>query len=60
MTDRYTKIVLTAIAVALGAIAVEGAIPRASAQGERCVGDRLGPCYVTNDPSTPLTVKVTQ
>ena len=58
MTDRYTKIVLTVIAIALGAIATEGAMPRASAQGERCIGDRLGPCYVTNNSSDPLFVKI--
>jgi hypothetical protein len=32
-TDAYTKVVLTIIAIALSALAVENAIPKAIAQG---------------------------
>lgn len=45
MIDRYTKIVLTVIAVALSALALQGFTPRAIAAGPGC-GDRLDPCYV--------------
>jgi hypothetical protein len=55
--DRYTKVVLTVIAVALSVIAINGAIPKASALGEPCGG--LGsPCYVSNFGGLPLTVKI--
>ena len=45
MVDRYTKIVLTVIAVALGVIAVRevGALARA---GVECGYARSSPCYV--------------
>ena len=40
MLDRYSKIVLTIIAAALSAIAIEQAAPPARAQ----TGDDAGPC----------------
>ena len=49
MIDRYTKVALTVIAVALSAIAVQMAVPRASAKlvfGSEGCGSRSNPCYV--------------
>jgi hypothetical protein len=46
MIDRYTKIVLTIIAVALSAIAVQGAIGSAQAQFGNGCGSFGDPCYV--------------
>lgn len=46
MVDGYTKAILTAIAVALAAIAVQQVTHRASAEAD--CGDRaLHPCYVS-------------
>lgn len=45
MFDRYTKIILTVIALALSAIALEGSVGRAQAQAEGC-GSAYNPCYV--------------
>lgn len=53
--DRYTKAVLTVIAVALVVIAVRDAVPEARAFSQGC-GDIINPCSVTN--LTPLIVKV--
>ncbi len=50
MTDRYTKIVRTVIAVALtGNLAVQ-MIPKAEAQGRGCGMTRETPCYVAQAP----------
>ncbi len=47
MMDKYTKTVLTVIAVALCAIAVQQAISLSSAQnGFACGGSPSTPCYV--------------
>jgi hypothetical protein len=46
MGDRYTKIVLTVIAVALLSLAVEQAVGRAKAAGEVCGANPDHPCYV--------------
>ena len=45
MIDRYSKIVLTVIAAALVAIAIQQAAPSAKALSD--CGDYLSPCYVT-------------
>jgi hypothetical protein len=45
MIDRYTKVALTVIAFALVAIAVQGAVPKASAFSG-CGTSRLLPCYI--------------
>ncbi len=48
LVDRYTKIVLTVIAVALAALAVSQFVPApVVAQGSSC-GSPEDPCYVTN------------
>jgi hypothetical protein len=46
MTDRYTKAVLTVIAVALVAIVVQNGMRNASAQLGGGCGNFLEPCYV--------------
>jgi hypothetical protein len=57
MVDIYTKIVLTVIAAALIAVAVQGAIPSASAQfGQTCGNSQFSPCYVK--PSETFNVYV--
>jgi hypothetical protein len=53
MLDRYSKIVLTVIALALSAIAIEQAAPPAHAQSEASAvcGDFYNACYVrTREP----------
>lgn len=56
--DRYTKFVLTIIAAALTALAVQGAVHPASAQmGDGC-GSLRNPCYVTQGIADVLTVRV--
>ena len=49
MFDRYTKIVLTVIAVALSAIAVQGVVGPANAQMSGCGLAANNPCHVTLD-----------
>ena len=59
MVDRYTKVVLTVIAVALSVIAVRGTAGPAKAQGfgqQHVIVDALGPYIV----SLPLPVHVEQ
>ena len=46
MADGYTKVVLTAIAAALVALAIQNAATPASAVGEGCGENRYDPCYV--------------
>ena len=48
MVDRYTKAVLTVIAISLSAIAIEQAAPRAVAQ-ENSVGTSGNPAHVEID-----------
>jgi hypothetical protein len=53
MLDRYSKVVLTIIAAALSAIAIEQAAPPAHAQPEASAtcGDFYNACYVrTREP----------
>lgn len=59
MIDRYTKVVLTVIAVALSGICIGQLTPRAQAQGDGC-GRNGNPCYVTNFGGLPLAVSVTR
>ncbi len=47
MVDRYTKIVLTVIAAALCAIAVQNGVGSAEAVGDGCGGDSWNACHVT-------------
>jgi len=68
--DRFTKGTLAVIAAALVAIAIQGAIPRAAAQGADCGGSINNPCwvrtdmrepvYVTSKPSEPVWVEIVQ
>jgi hypothetical protein len=46
MTDTYTKIVLTIIALALVAIVATQVAPKATAAFSGCAGDRSDPCYM--------------
>lgn len=48
MTDLYTKIVLTAIAVSLCALVFQDAIQPAGALGNVC-GTSNNPCHVTGN-----------
>jgi len=54
-TDRYTKAILTVIAIALSIIAFQEAIPEAIAIGGSC-GSIIEPCFVTTQPDDPLYV----
>jgi len=58
MFDRYTKIVLTVIAVALSAIAIEGSVGSAHAQMESCGSTSISPCFVDNVSQLGLPVHV--
>ena len=44
--DRYTKTVLTVIAMALTTIAIQNFVPSARAQSQSCGADSNTPCYV--------------
>ena len=56
-TDRYTKSVLTVIAAALVALALQNATPTATAQQPAApICTILAPCYVKNDGIAPLNV----
>ena len=55
--DRYTKSVLTVIAVALAVIAIQNLIPTARAQAGRCGDAASTPCYVTTQQGTPFYVQ---
>ena len=56
MIDRYTKAVLTVIAIALSTIAVQQVVGPARAQlGTEC-GSRITPCFVTTH--LPIGVRV--
>jgi hypothetical protein len=54
--DRYTKIVLTVVAVALVTIAVQNLLPTAQAQAPACGSAPQVPCWVANSPKEPLFV----
>jgi hypothetical protein len=54
--DRYTKSVLTVIAVALVALVAQNATRPATAQQQSAMCTVLAPCYVKNDGITPLNV----
>lgn len=59
MVDRYTKTILTIIAISLAALAIENAAGPARAQGEGC-GGAGNPCYISNYGGLPISVKVAQ
>lgn len=58
MIDRYTKTVLTVIAVALVGLLAVQLTPRANAQMAGCGGSTGSPCYVSNLGGYPLSVRV--
>jgi len=48
MADGYTKAILTLIALALGAIAIQNAAPTSNAQiGRDCGQTYVSPCFIT-------------
>jgi hypothetical protein len=55
--DGFTKGALAVIAAALVVIAIQGAIPSASAQMVSC-GSPSVPCYVTSRPSEAVWVEM--
>lgn len=57
MMDRYTKAVLTVIAVSLVALVGQNAMKSASAQ-QGCGESRFNACYVQTDLLHPLTVQI--
>jgi hypothetical protein len=46
MVDTYVKFILTVIAVALVALVVQQAAPRATAAFDSCGGNSHDPCYM--------------
>jgi hypothetical protein len=52
--DRYTKIVLTVIAIALVTIAVQNLLPMAQAQAPACGSAPQVPCWIANSQKEPL------
>ena len=58
MTDRYTKIVLTVIAISLSILAVEQGVSKAEAQdGAMCGAGPLTPCFVKWYASMPVHIQ---
>jgi hypothetical protein len=57
MIDRYTKAVLTVIALALVGLLAVQLTPHAEAQMAAC-GTAGNACYVTNYGGLPISVKV--
>jgi len=47
--DRYTKAVLTVIALALVSLAINQAMPKAKAFGENNCGLNYSPCHIVID-----------
>lgn len=58
MIDRYTKAVLTVIALALLALAGQGAVRDAGAQYGSCGSSKFSACFIQNGYNDPLTVQV--
>lgn len=56
MVDRYTKTVLTVIAIALVGLLAAQLTPRAAAQTANCGSTVSTPCFVRNYPGLPLFV----
>ncbi len=56
MIDRYTKVVLTVIALSLATLAIEQAGPPAHAAPPSGCGSFNSPCYVANSFNAPLFV----
>jgi hypothetical protein len=57
MFDRYTKAVLTVIAVSLTVIAAQGVVRPAQAQMEGCGINSMDACYVRTDRALPVMVE---
>lgn len=57
-TDRYTKAVLTVIAVSLVVLIVQNTTGTAEAQRTYLACQISNPCYVTNSRLTPLSVVI--
>jgi len=58
MVDRYTKIVLTVIAISLVALVIQNLSPAARAQISAGCGTSSGkPCWITSAPSEPVYVQ---
>ena len=58
MIDRYTKSILTVIAVSLMALVMQNFSPMARAQSGESCGTGRNPCYVTSLPKLPVYVQV--
>jgi len=58
MIDRYTKIVLTVIAVSLVAVLVQNQLKPAHAFSDGSCGSSIDPCYVTIGYGRSLNVWV--
>jgi len=56
MVDRYTKTVLTVIAVALVGLLGVRLTPSAEAQGMACGSSQSNPCFVANYGMIPVSV----
>ena len=57
MIDRYTKAVLTVIAVSLMVIATQGVVRPAQAQVEGCGISSMEACYVRTDRALPVRIE---
>lgn len=56
MIDRYTKILLTIIAIALTTLCIQNLALNAVAQGSACGKSSFDACYVQNSSRDPLYV----
>jgi len=58
MVDRYTKVVLTIIALALSLLALQGLIPSVVAQSRLSCGSLISPCHVVLDLDQAYSDKI--
>jgi hypothetical protein len=58
MIDRYTKFVLTVIAVSLAILAAGTVVPRAGAQIGGGCGGPMSPCFIATPAGIPLSMRL--